>query len=230
MLVPLLGFLIYINSDGEALEGDFGKTPGANPPIAGAESPNPAPAKKSKSSEPKIVNGYYVFEGATLFEHRGNDGDSFRVKLAGEDEPIEFRLYFVDCPEKYYDTNVRGQAARVEEQAAEFGISVEQTVAAGKKAREFVLKLLAKRPFTIYTAWDEVYDSERFHAFVEVESPEDGKPIYLSELLVRKGLVRIHTWGEQTPDGQHWREYKEELRRLEALARRKGEGVWGMGQ
>jgi len=205
-------------------------TPASKPAVTQSQAKSQEPgailtSSSSQKSDPQQVNGYYKFEDATLHEDRGNDGDSFLVDI-GDHEPVHFRLYFIDCPEKYYDTNVRGQAKRVEEQAEEFGVSVERTVEIGKEAREWVLDLLAKQSFTIYTAWAEVYDSGRFHAFVEVKDPESGKRVYLTELLVRKGYGRIHTWGEDTPDGQHWREYKDELRRLESIARKNGEGVW----
>ncbi len=184
---------------------------------------------RPENSNPEMINGYYKFEGANLYEDQGNDGDSFLVMLPEEAEPIEFRLYFVDCPEKYINPDVPKQAERVREQAEYFGVSVEDSIAAGQEAREFVLGLLTREPFTVYTAWDEVYDSSRFQAFIEVRDPDYGKPVYLAEVLIRKGYARIHTWGEDTPDGRHWREYKDELIRMERVAKQQRAGVWGKG-
>ena len=41
---------------------------------------------------------YEVFRNCSLAENRGNDGDSFRVKLPGGRTEI-IRLYFADAPE-----------------------------------------------------------------------------------------------------------------------------------
>ncbi|OIP58961.1 MAG: hypothetical protein COY75_01585 [Nitrospirae bacterium CG_4_10_14_0_8_um_filter_41_23] len=74
-----------------------------------------------------------------------NDGDSFGVKC-GTDEYI-FRLYFVDAPE----TNLR-YAERTREQSEHFGVTLDETMKAGVKAKEAVRDILQK-PFVVWTRW-----------------------------------------------------------------------------
>ena len=185
-------------------------------------------ARNERSSTRVVekLNGYDRLDGVVLREHRNNDGDSFFVR-SGKEE-FELRLYFVDTAEKYLSDQHEDQRKRVREQAEDFGLSVDETVLLGRASKDYVLKLLGRRPFTVYTKWDRVYGGNRFHGFVEIPDPSGGKPIYLSELLVKKGLVRIHTHGEPTPDGRHWRTYKGYLRKLEAEAKKNKVGAWGM--
>tara|TARA_R110002096_G_scaffold273422_4_gene467241 strand:- start:4285 stop:5031 length:747 start_codon:yes stop_codon:yes gene_type:complete len=167
---------------------------------------------------------YERLSGCVLVEHRNNDGDSFFVRHQGRE--FELRLYFVDTAEKYLSDRHESQRERVRDQAGDFGLTVEQTVALGNESKNVVLELLRRTPFTVYTKWDRVYDGERFHGFVELDSGA-GSSVYLSQLLVDKGLARIHTHGEPTPDGRGWREYKDFLRSREAAAKQKKVGAWG---
>src|SRR6266567_3080700 len=64
-------------------------------------------------------------------EARENDGDSFRVR-AGTNEFI-LRLYFVDAPE----CNLR-YPERTHEQSQHFGITLDESMKAGAKAKEAV--------------------------------------------------------------------------------------------
>src|SRR5947207_14276946 len=58
-----------------------------------------------------------------------NDGDSFRVR--GGDKEFTARLYYVDAPE----TNLR-QGDRTHEQSLHFGITLDETMKAGEKAKQ----------------------------------------------------------------------------------------------
>lgn len=157
---------------------------GTSPPAAGERSGN-----------------YEVYRGCTLAEARGNDGDSFLVRLPDGRKEI-FRLYFVDTPESAFRDYANGETnhERIREQAAEMGgITPEQAVEIGKKAKEFTLRLLAERPFTIYTAWDSPFHDHRYHAHVEVL--DGGKPAWLHRLLMERGLARLKTKPADLPDG-----------------------------
>lgn len=176
-----------------------------------------------------MTGGYHKLENVRWIEHRNNDGDSFFV--SHEEFDFELRLYFVDSPEKYISEHHAKQRDRLADQADDFDISMEQAVMVGKAARKYVITLLKGKTFTVYTNWKRVYDNadDRFHGFVEIPDPDFAdKKAYLSEVLVRKGLARIFTWGEDTPDGRHWRDYKEHLFRLERLAQEKRIGAWSM--
>ena len=72
---------------------------------------------------------------------KDNDGDSFRVRC-GTNE-FNLRLYFVDAPE----TNLR-YPERTREQAEHFGVTLDETLKAGAKARDTVREMLRK-PFVV---------------------------------------------------------------------------------
>lgn len=166
---------------------------------------------------PVSTGGWETFENCTLMEDRGNDGDSFILRHDGESHTV--RLYFADCPEKYR-SNLN--AERLSQQSTHFGrISLEAVVAAGQEAREFSLHLLSAGPITMETRWEEVYDSGRYYAFVRV----GGKG--LAELLISKGLARVHTKGASQPGGPSERTQKDMLLKIEQSARARRLGAWG---
>ncbi len=146
---------------------------------------------------------------------KDNDGDSFRVR-SGTNEFI-FRLYFVDAPE----TNLR-YPERTWEQSEYFGITLDETIMAGARAREVVGDLLQK-PFVVRTRWAHAPGrgrEPRYYGFVEI----DGKG--LAEILVSQGLARIKGVFAALPNGEKAKVYAEKLRRLEAEARQKKLGAW----
>jgi endonuclease YncB( thermonuclease family) len=154
-------------------------------------------------------------------DHRDNDGDSFHLAHDGREN--EFRVYFVDCPEKRLH---QFNGDRLQEQGRYFGgLSVEETLRVGSEARARVDELLRTRPFTVHTRWAPVFDSGRFYAFVFIEH-EGGGQEELSEILVREGLCRIHTEGSALPDGRSEREFAARLRALERDARSRRAGAW----
>lgn len=171
----------------------------------------PLPAAASRQFE--------RLEGAQLEDGRNNDGDSFLVRHQGRVH--ELRLYFADCPEKRRHAH---NGERLREQGRYFGgLSEAQTVDAGQRAQAFALDLLRSRRFTVHTKWQRVYDSRRVYAFVIFDDGED-----LSAKLVREGLARIHTGGTTLPDGRSVKTYLQELRALEAAAKRARRGAWGL--
>jgi hypothetical protein len=78
-------------------------------------------------------------------DSKGHDGDSFHVRCG--DKEFTVRLYFVDAPE----TNLV-YAERTREQSLHFGITLDESMKAGVKAKERVQELLQK-PFVILTQW-----------------------------------------------------------------------------
>ncbi|MCP5550104.1 MAG: hypothetical protein H7A53_04340 [Akkermansiaceae bacterium] len=184
------------------------------------------PGKPAASVEVKTtkVNGYEKLEGCRLVDHRNNDGDSFFVRHGARE--FELRLYFVDSAEKYLSDRYEDQRRRVAEQARDFGgIGIDQTVELGQMAKAHTLHLLEGKPFTVFTKWERVYDGERYYGFVQL--PGAGGE-FLSEDLVENGLVRIHTKGESTPEGQSYRQYRDHLEAMERAAKAAKRGAWGM--
>ena len=175
---------------------------------------------------PQRIGRYDVYSGCTLANDRGNDGDSFKVKFP--DGKIEIiRLYFVDTPESAFKSygGGRNNHDRIADQGRDMGgITSEEAVKIGKKGKAFTLEQLGKAPFTILTEWDSPFNDRRYHAFVEVSS--GGKKRYLHELLVEKGLARIHTKGASMPDGTSERKQEDHLFKLQRTAKSNNQGAW----
>ena len=167
-------------------------------------------------------------EWATLKDARWqpdgyNDGDSFKLAHAGGVQ--EFRLYFVDCPEKrLHDFN----EDRLRDQGKDFGgRSIKEMVEIGERGRDFTQKLLTSRPFEVFTRWEPVFKSRRRYVMIRV-TEEDGTTRYLSEILVREGLARIHTKGVDLPDGTKEKAFEKHLREVEKDAKANRRGAWGL--
>ncbi len=179
-----------------------------------------APAERGPVSTGKS-GPFDQLDGCVLADGRNNDGDSFLIGHG--DKTYEMRLYYADCPEK---RRHQYNGERIAEQGAYFGgLSERDTTRIGEEARDFTLDLLSKNPFTVYTKWEEVYDSGRFYAFIRVRGA-DGKEAYLHELLVARGLARIHTKGIPLLDGTPWKTQKSHLATLEKKARAEKLGGW----
>ncbi len=166
----------------------------------------------------RVEGAWEELVGCRLVNERGNDGDSFVVEHQGRRYTV--RLYFVDCPEK-----VRHQynGDRLADQGRYFGgLSEGETVGVGEAARDFSLERLRAGGFAVLTRWEAVFDSERYYAFVGVPQGD------LGELLVREGLARIYTKGENRPRGLRAAAEKQRLRDLEGAARRARRGGWGL--
>lgn len=120
----------------------------------------------------KLTDCHYV-------DATDNDGDSFRVR--GGDKEFTARLYYVDAPE----TNLR-QGDRTHDQSLHFGITLDETMKAGEKAKQRTKELLQK-PFLVWTRWSTAGGrgrESRYYVIGEV----DGKS--LGEILVSEGLAR----------------------------------------
>lgn len=191
-------------------------TPKAAPKDPPAKPGSRDSGSKAESSRRTPAGGWEKLENCTLMEDRGNDGDSFILRHDGQSHTI--RLYFADCPEKYL-SNLN--AERVSQQASHFRTTSDAAVATGLEAKEFSLALLRTGPVTMETRWEEVYDSGRYYAFVRV----GGKD--LAELLISKGLARVHTKGASRPGGTSERSQREALLNMEQSARARRLGAWG---
>jgi endonuclease YncB( thermonuclease family) len=148
-------------------------------------------------------------------DSKDNDGDSFHVRC-GEKE-FRARLYFVDAPE----TNLT-YAERTREQSLHFGISLDETMKAGVKAKERVHALLQK-PFILRTVFATAAGrgrETRYYVLIEI----DGKN--LAEILVGEGLARVKGVGHVLPSGEKSSAYVDRLTALEQEAREKRLGAW----
>jgi len=174
--------------------------------------------------------GFEKIEKCKLVDHKWNDGDSFYVDNGSK--KIHYRLYFVDTAESAYKEYRGGDnnGARLDEQGDYFGgLNRNQTADLGIAAKKFVLAELEKKPFTIFTKNEPVTnrpDEERIHAYVIVK--HNGQDVYLHELLVAKGLVRIKTRGAEIPGGRSFYDQRDFLRAMEKTAKKEKVGGWGM--
>jgi endonuclease YncB( thermonuclease family) len=181
------------------------------------------PRQREESAPPPIKQTqrqkYEALKNCVLVEHKDNDGDSFLVRHDGGMHT--FRLHFADAPEK---RRHQYNGDRLRHQARYFGdLTEQQVIEIGQQARATVAALLQELSFTIHTKWREVYDSDRFYAFVLFSDGES-----LTEKLVKEGLVRIYTEGAPHPDGRSEKVFRAHLMKLEAEARRAKRGAWGL--
>src|SRR5207237_8076085 len=87
------------------------------------------PASAGDCKEWVKLTDYHYVEG------KDNDGDSFRVRSG--DKEFTARLYYVDAPE----TNLL-QGDRTRDQSLHFGITLDETMKAGEKAKQRTKELL----------------------------------------------------------------------------------------
>jgi endonuclease YncB( thermonuclease family) len=150
---------------------------------------------------------------------RDNDGDSFRVRC--DTNEFTLRLYFVDAPE----TDLR-YPERTREQSEYFGVTLDETMKAGAKARDIVREIL-REPFVVGTRWATAAGrgkETRYYALVEV----GGKK--LAEVLVSQGLARTKGVSPNLPTGEKAKAYAERLEALEREARQKRLGIWATSE
>ncbi|MCX7892124.1 MAG: thermonuclease family protein [Burkholderiales bacterium] len=148
-------------------------------------------------------------------ESEANDGDSFHVHCGAGDFIV--RLYFVDAPESDL-----AFPDRVREQARYFGITMDASVGAGKRAAAAVREAL-RQPFLVWTRWASAQGRSklpRYYAFVEVSRHD------LAEWLVAQGLARPRGATVQHPLGEPARARLARLRALEQEAREQRRGAW----
>ena len=197
-------------------------------PVKGEKTSGKPDAAEAKLSMVRVTSSKFdVLEDCELIHHRHNDGDSFHVKYGGKQ--TEFRLYFVDTPEskykEYRDGNNNGK--RIQEQGNYYGgLDRKSTTAVGTAAKKFVLDLLGKQSFRVVTQWENVYGPDRKYAFIIVKW--EGKDVYLHELLIAKGLARIHTKPMTLPDNTSSSRQRNKLREIEKEAKKIKRGAWAL--
>jgi endonuclease YncB( thermonuclease family) len=170
------------------------------------------PSIVAQAAKPKPLEKLTAF---TYVDDKNNDGDSFRVKCA--DKEFVLRLYFIDAPE----TSLRF-TEQTRKQSQYFGIALDETLAAGTMATDFVRTTL-KDPFEVWTKWSPGGGQSkegRYSAFVEVKGRS------LIELMVSGGWARVSGYAAPLPDGQKSPAYKKRLLELEGNARRERLGAW----
>jgi len=163
----------------------------------------------------KEVNKTERLDGCSFLGGQYFDGDSFSV-LTPKGETRICRLYAVDTCETDNEF-----AERVAEQALYFGITSEQAVELGKKAKNFTEERLKNKKFSFVTKWQTALGqskTDRFYGEIIV----DGES--LACILVRNGLARIH--GIIPPDDRTFLFTRAKLQQMEAEAKKARVGGW----
>ncbi|MCB1225842.1 MAG: thermonuclease family protein [Verrucomicrobiales bacterium] len=167
-----------------------------------------------------VRDNFLVLPQALLVESRGNEADTLRMQVDGEE--LIFVLYFVDALDASWT-----HPQRINDQARWFGnASSDRIVETGIEALNFVRTLLTTKPFRVMTRWERVPNTSRYYALIIVEE-EPGRMTYLQDILVREGYARIQ--GVTTPlpgDSRDEAHYLAYLRQLANEARREKRGIW----
>jgi endonuclease YncB( thermonuclease family) len=219
--ISLLLLLIGIQVWEESKHPPSSTLPSAKPtPSQSPSQKSPQKAKASTQTKGQASGGFETLIGGRLHEDRNNDGDSFKIFHDGK--VMEFRLYFVDAPEKRLH---QFNGERLDHQGRYFGkLTRDQTISIGQKAKAHTEQLLTSRPFRVVTRWQSVFESSRHYAFIFFEDTDEE----LSESLTRQGLARIYTEGTNLPDGRKKADFERHLKKIEAEAKQAKRGGWGL--
>jgi len=172
-------------------------------------------AVQSYAADKSKPKPWQKLEHCRYVERPANDGDSFGVQCGSE--KFVLRLYFVDTPEDDLKFNERSR-----EQAEHFGVSLDDTLKAGYRARDMVRSMLSG-PFLVLTrkANAQGRSSEpRYYGLVHV----GGR--YLHEVLLLEGLARVKGVTTTMPDGERSRDYLPKLGAFEQQAHMQRKGAW----
>ena len=167
------------------------------------------------ASHAAVSRAWITLTNCQYVATKDGDGDSFRVR-SGMNE-FSLRLYYVDAPET---TLTYGE--RVHQQSEHYGITLDETLKTGAKARERVQELL-RESFTVHTRWASAAGrgrEPRYYGLVEV----GGKS--LAEVLVSEGLAQVKGVAPNLPSGEKASAYMKRLDDLEHKARQKRLGAW----
>ena len=156
--------------------------------------------------------------GCELIEHAANDGDSFHVSHDGDH--YLFRLCFVDTPE-----TSPSFPDRVKKQAKWWRVSTDDVIQGGEDAKAFTKKFLAE-PFTVFTQLKDARGNSALPRHFAMVKNADGE--YLSKMLAKRGLARAYGYLPDLPDGTSRWDYRKAIQKLEASAKSKKRGVWGL--
>lgn len=168
----------------------------------------------------EVTEQFEIFPHPELVASRANEADTLRIKIKGEE--FIFVLYFVDALEASMN-----HPQAVAEQGRYFGNASDKTITdAGAEAAAFVTDLLTTHRFNVLTRWEHVANTVRYYALIIVEL-EPGKPVYLADLLVKKGYARVAGITIDLPaDSRDTATYMVELQALAKKAKETKSGVW----
>ena len=191
----------------------------------------------STTSKTRHIGNHEVLDNCQWVENEKNDGDSFLVKHGNSE--YTFKAYFVDAPAISLGGKNQNELA---EQGEYFGgLSPDQTVKIGVKAKVFTEEQLKGKSFTILTRWENVPHNDHYYAFVWLPGSTEDRPIQLSDELLKKGLARIYIREKGSRNGGNFSQFEDpqkrrdqqrglmqRLRKMENQAKQAGLGAWGI--
>jgi len=190
--------------------------PAVKVPVAGV----PGQTTPDEGGVPKEkVERFQILPSPVLVDSRANEADTLRIRY-GNEEHI-FVLYFADALE-----TTMNHPQLVAEQGRYFGKVADKTILeVGREAAEYVAQLLKDHHFNVLTKWERVPNTVRYYAIIKVQMP--GGPVYLADLLIRKGYAYVHGIPTELPDdNRDLPTYAVEIRDLAIKARETKSGIW----
>lgn len=190
--------------------------PAVKVPVAGV----PGQTTPDEGGVPKEkVERFQILPSPVLVDSRANEADTLRIRY-GNEEHI-FVLYFADALE-----TTMNHPQLVAEQGRYFGKAADKTILeVGNEAAAYVAQLLKDHHFNVLTKWERVPNTVRYYAIIKVQMP--GGPVYLADLLIRKGYAYVHGIPTELPDdNRDLPTYAVEIRDLAIKARETKSGIW----
>lgn len=184
-------------------------------PVAGI----PGYSRPGEGGVPRqTVEKFQILPSPALVETSANEADTLRIRYGGEE--YVFVLYYVDALETSMD-----HPQRVAEQGRWFQVSEKDVVETGRDAALYVSQLLKDNHFNVLTRWERVPNTVRYYAVIKVQQPQG--PVYLADLLVRRGYARVGSLMTELPDDHRDQAgYLAELKALDQRARQAKSGIW----
>ncbi len=158
-----------------------------------------------------------MLNGVKVVPSGSNDGDSFRVEHQGR--VYIFRLYGADCPET--DMSF---PERVSDQAAEFGVAMQDAVEWGWRATRRAEQMLSA-PFRVVTRWDNALGRSNLPRHYAYILPAGGGD--MAATLLSEGMARARGSNPGLPAGFPRVGTGEEYRQIQDRAKAGRRGVWG---
>ncbi|MEQ1750573.1 MAG: thermonuclease family protein [Prosthecobacter sp.] len=209
VLVIVLGGILLRESKSKVV-------PAVKVPVAGV----PGQTLPDEGGVPKeAVDRFQILPSPALVESRANEADTLRIRY-GNEEHI-FVLYFADALE-----TTMNHPQLVAEQGRYFGKAADKTILeVGNEAAVYVAQLLKDQHFNVLTKWERVPNTVRYYAVIKVQQPSG--PVYLADLLIRKGYAWVHGIPTELPDDKRdLPTYVVELSTLAKKARESKAGIW----
>lgn len=209
--------LLVVVLVGVAMRGRHEKPPVAavKIPVAGV----PGETKPDEGGVPKATTAKFeILPSPVLVEGSANEADTLRIRHGNEE--YVFVLYYVDALETTMD-----HPQRVSEQGRWFQASAKDINDVGQDAALYVTQLLKEHHFNVLTRWERVPNTVRYYAVIKVQQPQG--PVYLADLLVRRGYARVGSVMTELPDDRRDQPaYLAELKALDEKARQSKSGIW----